>query len=67
MQKYLRLPMTATVHKVLLHSRQIIASAVLKIYKSDRLFHARKSSRVNNLRNVFNRVLDTSDTLISSL
>lgn len=80
-EKYPWLPMTATVHKVLLHSRQIIESTVLpvgcfgedaaesrhKLYKADRLFHARKSSRINNLADIFNRALDTSDPFISSL
>jgi len=70
-----------TVHKVLIHSRQIIENVVLpvgcfgedaaesrhKVYKSDRLQHARKSSRINNLSDVFNRALDTSDPLLSSI
>ena len=38
-----------------------------KIYKSDRLHHARKTSRIDNLFDVFHRALDTSDPLISSL
>ena len=72
--------MTPTVHKVLIHSKQIMQNVVLpvgcfgedaaecrnKIYKNDRLLHARNSSRVNNLTDVFNRALDTSDPLISS-
>lgn len=75
------LPMTPTVHKVLIHSKQIMQNIVLpvgcfgedaaecrnKIYKNDRLFHARRSSRINNLSDVFNRALDTSDPLVSSL
>ena len=80
-QKYDWLPMTPTVHKVLVHSKQIMenislpagyygedaAEARNKIYKSDRLSHARTTSRVDNFSDVFNRALDTSDPLISSL
>ena len=72
--------MTATVHKVLIHSKDIIENTVLpvgafgetaaesrhKVYKADRLHHARKNSRTNNLADVFNRAMDTSDPLISS-
>lgn len=79
--KYAWLPMTATVHKVLIHSTDIIANSVLpigyfgedaaesrhKIYKYDRLHHARKNSRINNITDVFNRAIDTSDPLISSI
>lgn len=38
-----------------------------KIYKADRLHHARKSSRTNNILDIFNRAMDTSDPLISSI
>lgn len=77
---YRWLPMTSTVHKVLIHSKQVIENTILpigvfgesaaesrhKIYKSDRLHHARKNSRTNNLLDVFNRALDTSDPIIST-
>lgn len=80
MTKYPWLPMKPTVHKVLIHSRQIIENTVLpvgyfgedaaesrhKIYKADRLHHARKSSRIKNIQDIFNRSMDTSDPLISS-
>ena len=79
--KYPWLPMTPTVHKVIVHSKQIMQNTALpvgyfgedtaesrnKIYKSDRLHHARKTSRIDNLFDVFHRALDTSDPLISSL
>lgn len=74
-------PMTPTVHKVLIHCKDIMLNTLLpvgcfgedaaesrnKVYKSDRLDHARRTSRRNNLFDVFNRALDTSDPLISSL
>jgi len=74
-------PMTPTVHKVLVHSRQIMENMVLpvaffgedeaesrnKFYKSDRLHHSRKSSRLNNISDVFHRAIDTSDPLVSSI
>lgn len=79
--KYPWLPMTPTVHKVLIHSKEIMKNTPLpvgcfaedaaesrnKIYKADRLYHARKTGRIDNLTDVFCRALDTSDPLISSL
>lgn len=81
MQKYPWLPMTPTVHKILVHSRQIMENSVLplgffgedaaecrhKVYKTDRLNHSRKNSRLNNLTDVFHRALDSSDPFISSI
>lgn len=75
------LPMTATVHKVLIHGKEIIERTILPIgcfgeeaaesrnkhYKYDRLNHARKTSRKTNLLDVFNRALDMSDPLVSSI
>jgi len=76
--KYTSLPMTSTVHKIIVHSRVILVNTVLhigyfgeaaecriKIYKSDRLHHARKNSRINT--DVFHRAMDTSDPIMSSL
>jgi len=71
--------MTATVHKILVHGPQIIESSLLpvgclgenasearnKYYKRDRILHARKNSRVNNLTDVFHRALDSSDPYLS--
>uniref|UniRef100_A0A0K8W2Q9 Uncharacterized protein n=2 Tax=Bactrocera latifrons TaxID=174628 RepID=A0A0K8W2Q9_BACLA len=79
--KYSWLPMTPTVHKVIVHSKQIMQNTPLpvgyfgedaaesrnKIYKSDRLHHAHKTIRIDNLFDVFHRALDTSNPLISSL
>jgi len=79
--EYSWLPMTATVHKILVHSADIIQNTVLpvgyfgeegaesrnKIYKSDRLHHARKCSRKLNFTDVFQRAMDTSDPIISSI
>ena len=81
LQKYEWLPMTPTVHKVLVHSKQIMENSVLpvgflgedasesrhKIYKFDKIHHSRKSSRKNNLTDIFNRAMDSSDPLISSI
>lgn len=38
-----------------------------KLYKSDRKFYARKCSRLANITDVFNRAVDSSDPLLSSL
>lgn len=81
LSKYPWLPMTPTLHKVLIHSKQIMENTALpvgyfgedaaearnKIYKSDRLHHARRTSRIDNICDVFSRALDTSDPLVSSL
>lgn len=81
MEKYSWYPMSATVHKVLVHGSQIIASSVLpigcfgenasearnKLYKRDRQSYARRNSRINNLSDVFHRSMDSSDPFLSSL
>ena len=38
-----------------------------KFYKRGRELHARKNSRNNNLEDIFNRAMDTSDPVISSI
>lgn len=38
-----------------------------KLYRNDRKSHARKCSRLENLTDIFNRALDSSDPLLSSL
>ncbi|XP_046808102.1 uncharacterized protein LOC124420131 [Lucilia cuprina] len=38
-----------------------------KFYKKDRIEHARKDSRVHNITDVFNRAMDSSDPLLSSI
>ncbi|XP_032587195.2 uncharacterized protein LOC116804340 [Drosophila mojavensis] len=81
MNNYSWYPMSPTVHKVLIHGYQIMDSCIVpvgvlgenasearnKIYKNDRRSHARKSSRLNNITDVFHRALDSSDPLLSSL
>lgn len=62
-------PMTPSLHKILVHSTDVIltlplppamfseegAEACNKIIKHDRLYHARKNSRTNNIRDIFMR------------
>ncbi|XP_060666826.1 uncharacterized protein LOC132798851 isoform X2 [Drosophila nasuta] len=38
-----------------------------KLYKLDMLSHARKNSRLNTISDVFNRALDSSDPLLSTI
>lgn len=38
-----------------------------KVYRYDRVLHARKISRIANLTDVFTRAMDTSDPIISSI
>jgi len=73
--------MTATVHKIIVHSRQIMEITVLpvgcfgeeasesrnKVYKYDRLHHSRKHCRLHSFADVFNLAMDTSDPIILSL
>jgi len=79
-KKYPWYPMSPTVHKVLVHGYQIIDTCLVpvgclgehasesrnKLYKSDRRGHAKKCSRLDNITDVFNRSMDTSDPLLSS-
>lgn len=81
MAKYPWFPMSPTVHKILVHGFQIMESSVMpvgclgenasearnKCYKRDRRSHARQNTRVNNLTDVFNRSIDSSDPLVSSI
>lgn len=80
-EKYESQKMTPTVHKVLVHGSDIITNSILpvgvlseeaaesrnKFYRNDRLFHARKTSRIDNMTDMFNRQLDTSDPFLSSI
>lgn len=73
--------MPTTVHKILIHSGQIIQASILpigqmseeaqescnKFIKKYRQDFARKCSRVKNMEDVFQRLLVSSDPLISSL
>ncbi|CAH0396001.1 unnamed protein product [Bemisia tabaci] len=38
-----------------------------KVYRNDREHHARKDTRTHNLADVFNRAMESSDPLLSSL
>lgn len=81
MENYSWYPMSPTVHKVLIHGYKIMDSCIVpvgclgenasearnKLYKSDRRSHARKCSRLENITDVFNRAMDSSDPLLSSL
>ena len=72
--------MTATVHRVLLHSKDIIENTVLpvaffgettaeslhKVYTADRLHHTRQNSPTKILSDVFKRAQGSSDPVISS-
>lgn len=74
-------PLPASVHKVLMHGSQIIASAVLPIgqlseeaqeavnkdYKRVRLHNSRKTSREDTMRDLLNMMLVSSDPIISTL
>ncbi|XP_075157460.1 uncharacterized protein LOC142230712 [Haematobia irritans] len=74
-------PMSATLHKILAHSFQILQASIVplgcagenasearnKFYKKDRIEHARKDSREHNIMDIFNRALDSSDPLLSSI
>lgn len=73
--------MPATLHKILIHGEEIIFRSALpmgmlseqagesrnKLYRQDREFHARKTSRKDNLLDVFNRAMDSSDPIISHI
>ena len=66
---------------MLIHAKQILKNSVLpagyfgeeapetrnKFYKRDREFYARKNNRINNLEDIFNRAMDTSDPVISRM
>lgn len=74
-------PMTPTLHKLLIHGGDILrtmplpvgqmseeaAEARNKFIREYRIRHARRTSRVNNLEDVFNRLLDSSDPVVSSV
>lgn len=74
-------PMPSTIHKMLIHSADIIRYSVLPIgmfgeeasesrnkdYKNFRLNHSRHFSRKTNLEDLFYRVMDSSDPIVSSM
>jgi hypothetical protein len=71
--------MTSAIHKVLYHAANIMRVAPLplgvlseeggesknKDYRNDRLHHARKIGRIENLSDIFHRSFEMSDPLIS--
>jgi len=73
--------MSPTIHKVLVHGFQInnstlvplgclgenASKARIKIYKIDRLSHARKNSRINTMTDLFHRAIDSAHPLLSSV
>lgn len=73
--------MPVTVHKVLMHGKDIMDAAVLPIgmlseeaeearnkdYRKYRLMFSRKCDRISTNTDVFNRLLITSDPYISSI
>jgi len=74
-------PMTSTTHKILIHGGQIIQKSVLPVgmlgeeasearnkdYKNFRSRHSRKHNRKVTLEDLFYRVMDSSDPIVSSL
>lgn len=78
---YAWFPMSATVHKILIHAADIMKNSILPIgmvgeeaskarnknYKQYRRDHSRKNNRTANLTDIFNRIMDTSDPIVSSL
>ena len=73
--------MPTSVHKLLIHGAEIVKYALLPIgqlsedaqesrnkdIKNFRLHHSRKCSRESNMRDIFNRLLSTSDPFLSSI
>ena len=73
--------MPTSVHKLLIHGAEIVKYALLPIgqlsedaqesrnkdIKNFRLHHSRKCSRESNMRDIFNRLLLTSDPFLSSI
>lgn len=78
-QLYDWFPMPSSLHRVLIHGADIVASSTLplgllseeaaearnKLYKSDRLNHSRKTSRENNMYDMMARSLISSDPILS--
>lgn len=81
MEHYSNIPMNVSLHKLLDHGVEIIMNSILppsyfceeaaeaknKLYRNDRENHARKTSRIHNLNDVFKRANLTSDPKISSI
>lgn len=73
--------MPASLHRILIHGADIIesfdvpigflseegAEARNKLFRNDRLNHARKDSRIHNIEDVINRANESSDPYISEI
>lgn len=80
-ERYSWYPMPSTLHKILIHGADVISTSILPVgmlaeeasesrnkdYKNFRTFHSRKRSRLENMEDLFNRVMDSSDPMISSM
>ena len=80
-QLYKWYPMPPTLHRLLMHSAEVVQQCLLPIgmlseeaaearhkhVRAFRLQHARKDSRTHNISDVFGRLLITSDPLLSSI
>lgn len=73
--------MPSTIHKILIHSGDITRHSVLPVgmfgeeasesrnkdYRHFRFSHSRHFSRKTNLEDLFYRVMDTSDPIVSNM
>lgn len=73
--------MPATLHKILIHGADIISTSIVPVgmlgeeaseacnkdYKNFRQNHSRKMNRTTTLTDVFYRLMDTSDVIISTI
>lgn len=74
-------PMPSTLHKILIHGAQIISTSILPVgilgeeasearnknYKRYRECHSNKHSDLANMEDIFYRVMDTSDPIVSNI
>lgn len=74
-------PMPSTVHKILINGGEIIKNSVLPVgmlgeeasesrnkdYRVYRRYHGRKNSQLNNLEDLFNRAMDSTDPIASTM
>ncbi|XP_039948592.1 uncharacterized protein LOC120766910 [Bactrocera tryoni] len=68
--KYDWYPISATIHKILVHSAQIMEASLVPVgCLGENASEARnkKNARSNNIVDVFNRAMDSSDPLLSSI
>lgn len=74
-------PMTVTIHKLLVHGKDIIKQSILpvgllseqaaetrnKFWRSDREHHTRKVDRKKTMLDLFHRALESSDPVVSTI